>query len=82
MSAVREEIPSFLTEQAWKQLADLESLHRAIQQNHERVIRTLDEATACADRRELQIAWNQYRSVVADLSRVTEDIESFRLTAG
>jgi hypothetical protein len=80
MSAAREEVMSCLSEQAWQQLSALESLHRAIQINHERVIRSLDEAAVAADRKELQIAWNQYRAVVADLSRATEDIESLRLT--
>jgi hypothetical protein len=79
MSAVREEGFSFLSEKAWKQLADLETLHQAICQNHDRVVRSLDAAVMADDRRELQIAWNHYRAVVADLSRVTEDIESLRL---
>ena len=79
MSAVREDVVSCLSDLAWKQLSDLEATHHAIQKDHERVIRCLDEATVAADRRELQIAWNQYRAVVADLSRVTEDIESLRI---
>jgi acetolactate synthase small subunit len=80
MSAVREAVVPRLSEQAWKQLSDLESLHRAVQQSHERVIRTLDQAALSTHRSELQVAWNQYRAVVADLGRVTEDIESLRLT--
>jgi hypothetical protein len=82
MSAVREEIVSSLSEQAWKHLGELESLHRVVQQNHERVIRSLDQAALADDRTELRVAWNQYRAVVADLGRVTEDIESLRLTLG
>ncbi len=82
MSAVREEVVSCLSEQAWKHLGELESLHRVVQQNHERVIRSLDQAALSADRMELRVAWNQYRAVVADLGRVTEDIESLRLTLG
>ncbi len=82
MSAVREEVVSCLAEQAWKHLGELESLHRIVQQNHERVIRSLDQAALAADRTELRVAWNQYRAVVADLGRVTEDIESLRLTLG
>jgi predicted Zn-ribbon and HTH transcriptional regulator len=82
MSAIREEIHAALSEQAWSQLANLEALHRVIQQNHERVLKSLDEAAVSVDRRELQIAWNQYRAVVADLSQVTEDIESLRLGSG
>jgi hypothetical protein len=79
MSAAREEVAECLSDQAWRQLQGLEALHREIQANHERVIRKLDEAALSADRRDLQVAWNQYRSVVADLSRVTEDIGSLRL---
>jgi hypothetical protein len=81
MSAVREEVAACLSEQAWQKLARLESLHQAIQSNHDKVVRSLDAAVMTDERRDLQIAWNQYRSVVADLSRVTEDIESLRLTA-
>jgi hypothetical protein len=83
MSAVREEVAPCLSEQALKHLGELESLHRAVQQNHERVKRNLDQAAlATADRTELRVAWNEYRAVVADLGRVTEDIGSLRLTAG
>jgi hypothetical protein len=82
MSAIREEVSSCLSENTWVKLAHLESLHKAIQSNHDKVVRSLDEAVMSDDRRSLQIAWNQYRSVVADLSRVTEDIESLRLTTG
>jgi hypothetical protein len=82
MSSCREDIAPGLSEQAWVRLAELETLHRAVQKNHERVIRSLDEATVSTDRRNLQIAWNQYRAVVADLGRVTEDIESLRLNTG
>jgi hypothetical protein len=70
-----------LSEQAWKQLADLESLHQVICRNHDQVLRHLDAAVVADDRRSLQVAWNQYRTVVADLSRITEDIESLRLRA-
>jgi hypothetical protein len=80
MSAVREEVTAWVSERAWGQLVNLEALHREIQQNHERVIRSLDEATVSSNRKELLVAWNQYRAVVADLSRVTEDIGSLRLT--
>jgi hypothetical protein len=82
MSVVREEVVASLSEQAWKHLNELESLHRIVQRNHERVIRTLDQAALAADRAELRMAWNEYRAVVADLGRVTEDIESLRLTLG
>jgi hypothetical protein len=78
MSAVREDVVHGLSDLRWKQFADLEELHRSVQANHERVIRSLDEAVV-TDRRELQVAWNQYRQVVADLSRVTEEMESLRL---
>jgi hypothetical protein len=74
-----EEVADCLSDQAWRQLLSLENLHREIQSNHERVIRKLDEASLSSDRRDLLVAWNQYRSVVADLSRVTEDIGSLRL---
>lgn len=82
MSAAREDVESCLSEQSWKNLAALEQIHRAVQQKHERVIRSLDQAVLAPDRSELQVAWNEYRAVVADLGRVTEDIESFRLTLG
>jgi hypothetical protein len=82
MSVTKEEVASCLSDQAWLKLARLESLHQAIQSNHDKVMRSLDAAVVADDRRCLQIAWNQYRSVVADLSRVTEDIESLRLTTG
>jgi hypothetical protein len=81
MSAVEQEVTACLSDQAWLKLARLESLHQAIQSNHDKVMRSLDAAVVADDRRSLQVAWNQYRSVVADLSRVTEDIESLRLTA-
>jgi hypothetical protein len=82
MSAVREEVIACLSDEGWLRLARLESLHQSIQSNHDRVMRSLDAAVVVDDHRALQIAWNQYRSVVADLSRVTEDIESLRLTTG
>jgi len=82
MSAVAEEVVPSLSEQAWRHLAELESLHRVVQQNHDRVKRSLDQAALAADRSELRIAWNQYRAVVADLGRITEDIGSLRLTSG
>lgn len=78
MSAARENVLSCLSEQAWKQFADLEAVHRTIQQNHERVLRNLDQAVR-SDPRELQIAWNQYREVVAELCRITGSFESFRI---
>ncbi len=82
MSAVREEVIACLSDEGWLKLSRLESLHQAIQSNHDKVMRSLDAAVVADDHRTLQIAWNQYRSVVADLSRVTEDIESLRLTTG
>ncbi len=57
MSAVQEELPVCLSEQAWQQLVSLESLHRELLRNHERVQRTLDEAALSSDRNELMIAW-------------------------
>jgi len=78
MSAAREGTMEWLADRSWQQLLNLETVHREIQQNHERVIRTLDEAAMSSDRRDLMIAWTQYRSVVADLSRVTEEIGSLR----
>jgi ABC-type antimicrobial peptide transport system ATPase subunit len=82
MSAVREDVASGLIENTWQQLTALELLHKEVQHNHERVLRSLDVAATSNDRRDLQIAWNQYRSVVADLSKITEDIESLRLSMG
>ena len=79
MSAAREDVAVNLSDHAWRQLQSLETLHREIQQNHERVIRKLDDAALSVERKDLLIAWNQYRAVVADLSRVTEDIGSLRL---
>jgi hypothetical protein len=67
-------------EQAWTLLTALESLHRDILRNHERLLRDLDQASSAADRADLQVAWNQYRAVVADLGRVTAEMESLRLT--
>ncbi len=80
MSAAQEEVAACLSEQTWQQLLTLEGLHRDLLRNHEHMQRTLDEAIAAADRSELMVAWNQYRSVVADLSRVTLDIGSLQLT--
>ncbi len=77
--AVAEEDRQWLAEAGWQQLMQLESQHRQIQQNHERLIRTLDEAAQSQDRSDLLAAWQQYRSVVADLSRVTEEIGTIRL---
>jgi hypothetical protein len=82
MSAVKEEVTTTLGEYAWMQLTTLESLHREIQRNHERVLRTLDQACVAEDRCNLQAAWNQYKAVVADLSRVTEEMESLRIAIG
>jgi hypothetical protein len=79
MSAAQEEVAACLSEQAWQRLVNLEALHRDLQKNHERVLRTLDEIALSAERAELLIVWNQYRAVVADLSRITEDIGSLRL---
>ena len=82
MSAVIEISSACLSDQAWEKLAHLESLHQSVQANHEKVVSSLNAAIFADDRSSLQIAWNQYRSVVADLGRVTEDIESLRLSAG
>jgi hypothetical protein len=79
MSAAREEVADGLSEQAWQQLLHLETLHREILRNHERVLSTLDAAAVSDDRDELMVVWNQYRAVVADLNRVTGDIGSLRL---
>jgi hypothetical protein len=78
MSAAQEEVAAGLSEQSWRQLLDLESIHRELLRNHERVLRTLDEAAVADDRNELMVVWNQYRAVVADLSRITLDIGSLR----
>jgi hypothetical protein len=82
MSAVKEDVATTLGEHAWMQLTTLESLHREIQRNHERVLRNLDQACVAEDRCNLQAAWNQYKAVVADLSRVTEEMESLRISMG
>jgi len=78
MSAAQEEVAAGLSDQAWQRLLDLETLHRELLRNHERVLRTLDEAALSTDRDDLMVVWNQYRVVVADLSRVTGDIGSLR----
>lgn len=79
MSAAQEEVAASLSEQTWQQLLALETLHRELQRNHERVQRTLDEAVASTDRDALMVVWNEYRTVVADLSRITADIGSLQL---
>lgn len=81
MSAVREDAAA-VGEHGWSQLTTLETLHREIQRNHESVLRNLDEVSTSEDRRGLQFAWNQYKAVVAELSRVTEEMESLRLSMG
>jgi hypothetical protein len=79
MSAAHEEVAAAcLSEQAWEKLMNLETLHRELLRNHDRVLRTLDEVALASDRNELLVVWNQYRTVVADLSRVTGDIGSLR----
>jgi hypothetical protein len=78
MSAAEKEVAACLSDQAWQRLMDLETLHQELLRNHDRVLRTLDEATLAADRTELMVVWNQYRAVVASLSRVTGDIGSLR----
>ena len=78
MSTVSEDVISRVSEDAVKHLAELEKLHRVVQQNHARAVRSLDEAVS-SDRQELYTVWNEYRVVVADLSRVTEEFESLRL---
>jgi hypothetical protein len=70
------------SEAAWKQLTQLESLHREVQRSHERLLRDLDQASTRTDRSHLHTVWNQYRDVVAELSRVTEELESLRLLMG
>ena len=82
MNAVRGEVAAMLGDLACSQLSQLETVHREIQHNHERVLRNLDAATSSTDRRDLQIAWNQYREVVAELSKITEEIGSLRLSMG
>jgi DNA-binding transcriptional regulator GbsR (MarR family) len=83
MSTARDGVVAVVEqEHGWAQLTTLENLHREIQRNHERVLRNLDEVSTSEDRRGLQFAWNQYKSVVAELSRVTEEMESLRLTMG
>ncbi len=81
MSAAQQDVAACLSEQAWQRLLDLETLHRELLRNHERVLRALDEAALAADRSELMVVWNQYRTVVADLSRVTGNIGSLRQSA-
>lgn len=78
MSAAEQDVAACLSDQAWQRLMDLETLHQELLRNHDRVLRTLDEATLAADRSELMVVWNQYRAVVASLSRVTGDIGSLR----
>ena len=78
MSAAEKEVAACLSDQAWQRLMNLETLHQELLRNHDRVLRTLDEATLAADRTELMVVWNQYRAVVASLSRVTGDIGSLR----
>lgn len=82
MNASRAELAATIGDQTWVQLSQLESVHREIQQHHDRVLRNLDVATSSADRRDLQIAWNQYRAVVADLSKITEELGSLQLSMG
>jgi hypothetical protein len=79
MSAAQEEVAACLSEQAWQRLQQLEGIHRELQRSHERVLRSLDEAALATDRVGLMVVWNEYRAVVADLSRVTGDIGSLRL---
>lgn len=79
MSAAQQEVAAAcLSDQAWERLMNLETLHQQLLRNHERVLRTLDEAALASDRQELMVVWNQYRAVVADLNRVTGDIGSLR----
>lgn len=81
MSAAMEEVAATDGEPTWQQLTTLESVHREIQRAHAGVQRNLDQACSAADRSELQAAWNQYRAVVAELSRITEEMESLRSPA-
>jgi hypothetical protein len=81
MSAVREVVTSSIPDQQWKQIAELEEQHLAIQQSHERLQRSLDEAVR-ANRDDLQSTWHRYRAVVAELSRVTGDFDFLRRGLG
>lgn len=82
MNAAQQAVVVADDDPAWKQLTTLESAHREIQRTHAVLLRNLDEACFTADRRDLQAAWNQYRAVVADLSRIAEEMESLRLSMG
>jgi len=76
MSAAREEMSQCVADDGWQRLLQLESRHREIQNHYDRTVRRLDEAALSCDRRDLLLAWNQYRSVVADLSSVAREIGS------
>lgn len=82
MSAVREEVSASLAESVWNRLSHLEDEHQKLQIHHERARRSLDAAVATADRNELRAVWDIYRAVIAELDRVTERIESLRMTSG
>jgi len=79
MSAAQEDVAACLSEQTWQQLLVLEARHRESLRDHEAALRVLDQAAQAVDRAELLAAWNQYRTVVAALNRVAEDIGALRL---
>jgi hypothetical protein len=78
MSVSRKDFQSCLADVAWDELLRLEDRHQAAEAAHDQQRRRLDAAISSADQLDLQLAWEQYRSVVAQLAEVTESIESFR----
>lgn len=71
-----------LPDAVWEQLASLDASHQLVLRKHEQHRRSLDEAIVGWDDAALRSVWDAYRKVVADLDKVTEDIEALRMTAG
>jgi hypothetical protein len=81
MSAVRDQVGVSLAEHAWDRLACLDGEHQVVLRVHEQLRRRLDEAIATKDEIALRAAWDDYKGVLADLDKVTEDLETLRLTS-
>jgi len=79
MSASIHPGPEWLDAAFWERLHRLDRWHRLAQWDHERAERGLKRLSMSrADAQDLHQAWQRYCKAIAELDRVTAEIESMR----
>lgn len=63
----------------WERLQQLETRHRSLQVQHERLRRDLDELSSTSLEEELRDTWKQYCEVIAELEHTTDEFITLRL---